>query len=102
MTLRTTHKLKTALLQKVDEQYPLVVEVAVRNLPRVREKVSGAVEFAYLDTWQNALTDKEALRRLIEDETDEGLSLWQLAPFAGIFTPQERWDILRRESGNHE
>jgi hypothetical protein len=102
MTLRTTHKLKTALLRKVDEQYPLVLEVAERNIPKVRERISGTVEFAYLDAWQEALSSRADLKRLIKDETDEGLSLWQLAPFAGVFTPQERWDILRKEPGSHE
>jgi hypothetical protein len=93
--MRTTHKLKTALLQKVDAQYPVVVEVALRNISRVREKISGSAEFAYLDAWQDALSDKAKLKELISDESVEGLSCWQVAPFAGVFTPQERWDILR-------
>jgi hypothetical protein len=96
MTMRTTHKLKTALLQKVEEQYPFVVEVALNNIPKVREHISGSIEFAYLSAWQDALSDKTKLKELISDESVEGLSCWQVAPFAGVFTPQERWDILRR------
>ncbi|MDR2109334.1 MAG: hypothetical protein LBP28_07760 [Coriobacteriales bacterium] len=102
MTLRTTHRLKRALLKKVDSSYPQVVAVARRNLPRLRSTVSGAVEYAYLDNWENALGDKATLRALIGDESDEGLSAWQVAPFAGVFSPRERWDILRRDGRGNE
>jgi hypothetical protein len=102
MTMRTTHRLKRALLEKVDSGYPQMVAVARRNLPRLRGKVSGAVEHAYLDAWARALDDRAELRALIDDESDEGLSAWQVAPFAGVFTPRERWDILRQDSRGDE
>ncbi|GHT79265.1 hypothetical protein FACS1894104_3670 [Actinomycetota bacterium] len=72
-----------------------MVAVALRNIPKVRAKISESVEFAYLDAWQEALVNKTKLKKLISDESVEGLSCWQVAPFAGVFTPQERWDILR-------
>ena len=92
---KTTHRLKTALLRKVDSDYPYVVEVGMSNIPAVRDKISGDIMHRYLDYWADALHDKKKLKILIADESDYGLSLWQIAPFAGVFTPQERWAILR-------
>jgi hypothetical protein len=97
MTLRTTQKLKTALLDKLDDQHPRIAEVALRNIPQIESRLSGDIEFAYLHRWREALSDKDALRQLISDNSDDGLSAWQVAPFAGVFTPQERWEILRHD-----
>jgi hypothetical protein len=99
MTLRTTRKLKAALLDKLDDQYPAIVEIASRNIPRVEARLSGDSEFAYLNRWREALANKDALRQLIADQSDDGLSAWQVAPLMGVFTPQECWEILRRRSG---
>jgi hypothetical protein len=40
------------------------------------------------------------IKEMIADTSDEGLSCWQVAPFAGVFTSKERWEILtgRNES----
>ena len=96
MTLRTTLKLKEALLNKVDEQYSDVVSIAQQNIAKSRQHVSGSIMHAYLDAWSVALSDKETLKEMISDTTDEGLSIWQVAPFAGVFSPKERWQILRK------
>jgi len=92
---KTTHKLKSALLRKVDADYPYVVEVGQSNIPVVRDKVSGDIMYRYLDSWVDALQDRDALITLIADESDYGLAMWQIAPFAGVFTPEERWAILK-------
>jgi len=94
----TTHKLKMALLAKIDDDYHFVAEVAGRNLPGIREKVSGEVMHRYLDQWGDALSDQGTLKLLIADESDYGLALWHVAPFTGVFSPRERWAILRGES----
>jgi len=98
MTLRTTMKLKEAMLLKTEEQYPQFVPIAKRNIETTKQRISGEIELKYLENWNKALSDKEALKRMIADTSDEGMSHWQLAPFAGIFTPEERWLILRKES----
>lgn len=95
MTLRTTLKLKQALLEKLDEQYPSVVSIAQQNIEKGRQRLSSEIELQYLDDWSSALSEKTALARMIEDTSVEGLSAWQVAPFAGVFTPKERWLILR-------
>ncbi|MDR1088486.1 MAG: hypothetical protein LBL23_04370 [Coriobacteriales bacterium] len=97
MTLRTTQKLKTALLDRLDDQYSFIVELALRNIPQIESRLSGDIEFAYLQKWRDALPHRDDLRQLIADNSDDGLSAWQLAPFAGVFTPQERWEILRHD-----
>jgi hypothetical protein len=97
MTLRTTQRLKTALLDRLDEQYPHIVEVASRNIPQIESRLSGDIEFAYLRKWREALSDKDALGQMIADNSDDGLSAWQVAPFMGVFTSQERWEILRHD-----
>jgi hypothetical protein len=55
-------------LQKLDTQYPFVVCVAQRNIPKIRQKISGSIEFAYLDAWQQALNNKDHLIEMIADE----------------------------------
>ncbi|MDR1421541.1 MAG: hypothetical protein LBI64_01590 [Coriobacteriales bacterium] len=97
MTLRTTHKLKLALSDKLASEAPELVAVAQRNIPKMRARVSGEIQQRYLDIWEQALGNTSELQALILDESDEGLSVWQLAPFAGAFTPQERYYILRRK-----
>ena len=95
MTYRTTMRLKTALLAKVDEQYTLVVDIAKSNIEGIRQRLSGDIELAYLDSWERALADKEQLKQMIADTSDEGLSSWQIAPFNRMFTAKERWLILK-------
>ena len=95
MTLRTTLRLKHAMLDKVDKQYPLVVDIARQNIEKSKQNISGDIQFEYLNCWGNALSDKETLIRMIEDTSEEGLSAWQVAPFAGVFSSEERWLILK-------
>jgi len=37
----------------------------------------------------------EKIRLVLLDESEEGQRLRQSAPFAGVLTPQERWNIYR-------
>jgi hypothetical protein len=37
----------------------------------------------------------EEIRRVLLDESEEGQRLRQSAPFPGVLTPQERWNIYR-------
>jgi hypothetical protein len=97
MTLRTTHRLKQALLLKYDADPRFVVDVARRNIPKIQSSVTGSVEMAYVQRWTDALSNASAMKSLIADETSDGLSAWQLAPFAGVFTAKERWQILKGE-----
>jgi hypothetical protein len=95
---KTTHRLKKALLAKIDDGYLFVVEVAKHNFPKVRERISGEIMHKYLDQWMDALNNKDILKALIADESDFGLDLWQISPFAGVFTSRERWAILKGET----
>jgi hypothetical protein len=35
------------------------------------------------------------LMTLVADDSDYGFDMWQINPFTGIFSPKERWNILR-------
>jgi len=32
---------------------------------------------------------------VVADNSDYGFDMWQINPFTGIFSPKERWNILR-------
>jgi len=100
MSEHTTRLLKRSLLSKLDNdaEYAHVITTARKNLPRFYNSVRGHMSRVYLDTWRDALDDREKLKALVDDMSTEGLSLWQLAPFVGVWTPRERWDVLRSES----
>ena len=95
---QTTIKLKAATLEKIKTDYPFVVGVAKKNIPKIRKTVSGDVLQQYLSKWEDALADKGMLTTLVADNTAYGLDMWQINPFTGIFTPKERWAILRGEA----
>ncbi len=49
--------------------------------------------------WQEILNQNwESVRKVLLDESEEGKRLRQSTPFAGVLTPQERWEIYRRFS----
>ena len=85
------------MLEKVDSDYERVVKIARRNLPQVRENISGSLMYKYLGEWEKALDDKKKLKELIADESSIGYDLWQINPLYGVFTQRERAKILRTE-----
>ena len=94
----TSAKLKAATLKRIEADYPSVVEIAKRNVKKIGETISGDVLHKYLSDWEDALSDKCALMAIVDDNTTYGLDMWQINPFTGIFSPKERWDILRGEA----
>ena len=92
---QTSIKLKTATLKKIESDYAFVVSVAKRNIPKLRDSISGDVMHKYLSVWEDALLDKETLLSVVADQSIYGFDLWQINPFTGIFTPKERWAVLR-------
>jgi len=96
---QTSIKLKAATLEKIESEYSFVVEVARKNIPRISQSINGAVLDDYLSKWEDALSDKSMLMTLVADNSDYGFDMWQINPFTGIFSPKERWNILR---GKHE
>ena len=96
---QTSVKLKAATLEKIETDYSFIVEVAGKNIPRIRQGINGDVLDDYLSKWEEALSDKTILMTLVADNSDYGFDMWQINPFTGIFSPKERWNILR---GKHE
>lgn len=76
------------------EANPYLIRIAQENLSRWIGETASAAS-AHLE-WQqilNAKSLKEVLS-LLRTPTDEGQRLRQSNPFAGLLTPQERWQIL--------
>jgi len=95
MQNQTSIKLKAATLEKIESEYSFVVEVARKNIPRISQSIHGDVLDDYLSKWEDALSDKSMLMTLVADNSDYGFDMWQINPFTGIFSPKERWNILR-------
>ena len=96
---QTSIKLKAATLKKIESEYSFVIEVARKNIPKLSQSINGVVLDGYLSKWEDALSDKSLLKALVADNSDYGFDMWQINPFTGIFSPKERWNILR---GKHE
>ena len=96
---QTSIKLKAATLEKIETDYSYVIEVAKKNIPKIGQSISGVALNDYLSIWEDALSDKSMLKALVADNSDYGFDMWQINPFTGIFSPEERWNILR---GKHE
>jgi len=92
---QTSIKLKAATLEKIETEYSFVVEVARKNIPRISQSISGDVLVDYLLKWEDALSDKTMLMTIVADNSEYGFDMWQINPFTGIFSPKERWNILR-------
>ena len=74
---------------------PQLIRVAQENLKRWIGKSKGSTASAHLE-WQQILNTKSPneILNLLRSPTEEGQRLRQSNPFAGILTPQERWQIL--------
>ena len=92
---QTSIKLKAATLDKIKMDYSYVVEVARNNIPKISKSINGDVLDEYLSKWEEALSNKSMLLSLVADNSDYGFDMWQINPFTGIFSPKERWNILR-------
>ena len=92
---QTSIKLKAATLEKIESDYSFVVEVAKKNIPKISQNINGVTLNDYLSRWEDALSDKSMLKTLVADNSDYGFDMWQINPFTGIFSPKERWNILR-------
>ena len=97
MRFTTSAKLKTATIAKINADYLAVKKVAINNIEKIDAKISGDFLREYLQVWAKALNDKDELIKLVADETTYGYDLWQINPFTGIFSPKERWEVLRRK-----
>ncbi|MCL2249495.1 MAG: hypothetical protein FWC13_09505 [Oscillospiraceae bacterium] len=97
MKLATSAKLKTATIAKIKSDYLAVKEVAINNIDKIDAKISGDILREYLQVWSKALNDKDILIELVADESAYGYDLWQINPFTGIFSPKERWEVLRNK-----
>jgi hypothetical protein len=100
----TSILLKRSLAEKLtsNAECQRIVNLARANLSFSRAAVRGCAEHAYLDEWAIALDDRQRLIEMVEDTSPRGMSLWQVGPFCGVWTPKERWDVLRDDRALHD
>ena len=66
------------------------------NLKRWEQQFGGVLPAGYLE-WV-ALLDSglEAVLRVLEGEDQDSVRIRSSSPFAGVLSPRERWEILKR------
>ena len=81
--------------------HPEWLDLARENLDRwsLRNHDSPGLLRCYAE-WR-AILDRpiEEIKEILLTQTDEGQRLRQNTPFVGVLTPQEVWEIKRRDSG---
>lgn len=66
------------------------------NLERWRDQFGGELPPAYVE-WLGILDGGfESILQVLEGEDQRAVRIRSSSPFAGVLTPQERWEILRR------
>lgn len=72
------------------------LQKARSNLERWKQQFGGVLPAGYLE-WA-ALLDAglEAVLRVLDGEDQEAVRIRSSSPFAGVLSPRERWEILRR------
>lgn len=66
------------------------------NLERWQRQFGGELPRAYCE-WVGILDDGlGAVLRILEGEDEHAIRVRSSSPFAGVLTPSERWEILRR------
>lgn len=74
---------------------PSLLAIARDNLERWSQQ-NGRSQ-PYFDAWRKLLDEPlEELLRLMVEDSERMTAMRQAAPFAGILTPRERWDIYDR------
>jgi len=98
MNSTTSHKLKVATLRKIDSDYPLVVEVATRNIPKVRARISGDIMQKYLSEWQVALDDRLHLKQWLQMRAFVAMTCGKLILSLGYLLPKSAGQYLRQRA----
>ena len=86
--------LHAAIAEELKNRPIEVVEIARRNISRMRSRNPGA--WKLLDEWEQIVegTTDEIVARML-DPSDRGQNLRQVTPFAGVLTPTQRFDVYR-------
>jgi hypothetical protein len=72
------------------------LERARSNLKRWEQQFGGVLPAAYLE-WVAILdSGMDGVLRVLEGGDQDAVRLRSSSPFAGVLSPRERWEILRR------
>jgi hypothetical protein len=89
---REMHRL---IANKIRNQ-PELFQIAIDNVERWKELSSGHVPF-YLEEWRKILGHGvEFSLSFVTESSPEADRLLQSTPFAGVLSPKERWEFLRK------
>jgi hypothetical protein len=72
------------------------LEHARSNLERWERQFGGALPAAYVEWVAILRSDLDHVLRILEGGDEEAIRIRSSSPFAGVLTPRERWEILRR------
>ena len=86
-------RMHEAIAEKLRRDPVPVLAKARANLDRWRDSSTPS---RYLGEWERLLNGPaDQLLALLLDESEDAIALRHASPFAGVLTPQERWDIYR-------
>jgi len=106
----------SGVTHRVAEERSLALHHAVANKLRdrpellevARDRVQGwlqcgTVSRFWAAAWEEALSGSldEVIARIV-DTSEHARALRQSSPFAGVLSPRERWEVLRRSAGDAE
>ena len=84
----------------------LIEDPAIREraMARVEQwRRSGAVASEYVDAWSRLLERPiDEVVATLQSPSEEAAALRQVSPFAGVLSPSERWDLLKREKAQRD
>lgn len=92
-------KLLVAIKEKIASDYEYAIKKSKVNLLHIKNKVSGKSADYWMRFWQEQIDSVESIKKFIEKFeliNDNDDDLWQVAPFAGILSPKERWEALKQ------
>lgn len=92
------------LHERVAERLVEDPSVRQRALARVEGwRRSGAVAKDYIEAWLKLLSSPlPEIVGTLRSRDEEATRLRQVSPFAGVLSPKERWELLRREKAERE
>ncbi|MDP5226545.1 MULTISPECIES: hypothetical protein [Arthrobacter] len=94
---RVPYELHIALLQKLDQDEAAVREIGRGGVENLRSRVRGSLAEGWVDQWVALLDGPLAeLEEAMLEDSEVGMELRQLSPFAGALSEQERIIALKK------
>lgn len=93
---RRSLKLHRAIVSNLIADPDATLAIARRNVSRMRDANNDGSAEHWFSAWEHLLDGPlELLISVMVSPSQRASSLRQVTPFAGVLTPQERWDVYR-------